>query len=69
MVQNPKEHQGPSRIMLLQLKLAIVLLYIAFIALVAFGQVFANNVVTLAGLMCFTAAAALTTYYMVLTQP
>jgi uncharacterized membrane protein (DUF485 family) len=69
MVQNPKEQQGPGRIMLLQLKLAIILLYIAFIALVAFGQVFANNVVTLAGLMCFTAAAALTTYYMVLTQP
>lgn len=55
--------------MLLQLKLAIVLLYVAFVALVAFGQVFVNNVVTLAGLMCFTAAAALTTYYMVLTQP
>jgi hypothetical protein len=69
MVQNPKEQQGPSRIMLLQLKLAIVLLYVAFIALVVFGQMFANNVVTLAGLLCFTAAAALTTYYMVLTQP
>jgi uncharacterized membrane protein (DUF485 family) len=69
MVQNPKEQQGPSRIMLLQLKLAIVLLYVAFVALIAFGQMFANNVVTLAGLMCFTAAAALTTYYMVLTQP
>jgi hypothetical protein len=69
MVQNPDEQQGPSRIMLLQLKLAIVLLYVAFVALVVFGQMFANNVVTLAGLMCFTAAAALTTYYMVLTQP
>jgi hypothetical protein len=69
MVQNPKEQQGLSRIKLLQLKLAIVLLYVAFIALVVFGQMFANNVVTLAGLLCFTAAAALTTYYMVLTQP
>jgi hypothetical protein len=69
MVQDPREQQGPSRIKLLQLKLAIVLLYVAFIALVVFGQMFANNVVTLAGLMCFTAAAALTTYYMVLTQP
>lgn len=69
MVQNPDEKQGPSRIRLLQLKLAIVLLYIAFVALIVFGQVFANNFVTFAGLMCFTAAAALTTYYMVLTQP
>ena len=69
MVQDPREQQGPSRIKLLQLKLAIVLLYVAFIALVVFGQTFANNMVTLAGLMCFTAAAALTTYYMVLTQP
>jgi hypothetical protein len=69
MVQNPEEQQGQNRIKLLQLKLAIVLLYVAFIALVVFGQMFANNVLTLAGLMCFTAAAALTTYYMVLTQP
>ena len=69
MVQDPREQQGPSRIKLLQLKLAIVLLYVAFIALVVFGQMFANNAVTFAGLMCFTAAAALTTYYMVLTQP
>jgi hypothetical protein len=69
MVQNPKEQQEQNRIKLLQLKLAMVLLYVAFVALVAFGEVFANSVVTLAGLMCFTAAAALTTYYMVLTQP
>jgi hypothetical protein len=69
MVQDPREQQGPSRIKLLQLKLAIVLLYVVFIVLVAFGEVFANNIVTLAGLLCFTAAAALTTYYMVLTQP
>lgn len=69
MVQNPVEEHGPSRIKLLQLKLAIVLLYIIFVALVGFGELSANNMVTLAGLMCFTAAAALTTYYMVLTQP
>lgn len=69
MVQDPREQKGPSRIKLLQLKLAIVLLYVVFIVLVAFGEVFANNIVTLAGLMCFTAAAALTTYYMVQTQP
>lgn len=69
MVQSPDEQQGQNRIKLLQLKLAIVLLYVAFVALVAFGQVFANNMVTISGLMCFTAAAALTTYYMVLTQP
>ena len=69
MVQNPDEKEGSSRIRLLQLKLAIVLLYIVFVALVVFGQVFANNLVTITGLMCFTAAAVLTMYYMVLTQP
>jgi hypothetical protein len=69
MVQNPMEQQGPSRLKLLQIRLAMVLLYVAFVALIVFGQMFANNVVTLAGLMCFTAAAALTTYYMVLTEP
>ncbi len=69
MVQLPEEQQGQSRKKLLLLKLAIVALYAVFAALIAIGQVMANNVVTLAGLMCFTAAAALTTYYMVLTQP
>ena len=69
MVQLPEEQQGQSRKKLLLLKLAIVVLYAVFAALIATGQVMANNVVTLAGLMCFTAAAALTTYYMVLTQP
>ena len=67
MVQLPEEQQGQSRKKLLLLKLAIVALYAVFAALIAMGQVMANNVVTLAGLMCFTAAAALTTYYMVLT--
>jgi hypothetical protein len=69
MVQNPTEQHEPDKKKLLQLKLAIVVLYAVFIALVAVGQLASNNVVTLAGLMCFTAAAALTTYYMVLTQP
>lgn len=69
MVQLPEEQQGQSRKKLLLLKLAIVTLYAVFAALIATGQVIANNVVTLAGLLCFTAAAALTTYYMVLTQP
>lgn len=69
MVEMPEEQQGKNRFKLLQLKLAIVLLYIVFIALIAFGQMFTSNVLTIAGLMCFTAGAALTTYYMVLTQP
>jgi hypothetical protein len=69
MVQNLKEEQALNRRKLLTLKLSIVVLYAVFIALVAVGELAANNVVTFAGLMCFTAAAALTTYYMVLTQP
>lgn len=69
MVQNPTEQHEPDKKKLLRLKLAIVMLYAVFIALVAVGQLATNNIVTLAGLMCFTAAAALTTYYMVLTQP
>ncbi len=69
MVQCPDEQQEQNRIKLLQLKLAAVLLVVFFVALVAFGQVSANNILTVAGLMCFTVAAALITYYMVLTQP
>ncbi len=69
MVQIPDEQQGQNRIKLLQLKLAAVLLFVFFVALVAFGQVMANSILTVAGLMCFTAAAALITYIMVLTQP
>jgi hypothetical protein len=69
MVQCPDEQQEQNRIKLLQLKLAAVLLVVFFVALVAFGQVLANSFLTVAGLMCFTAAAALITYYMVLTQP
>ncbi len=69
MVQMPDEQQEQNRVKLLQLKLAAVLLFVSFVALVAFGQVFVNNVLTVAGLICFTAVAALITYYMVLTQP
>jgi len=69
MVQLPEAQLEQSRKKLLLIKLAIVVLYAIFVALVAAGQIMANNVVTLAGLMCFTAGAALTTYYMVLTQP
>ena len=69
MVQIPEEQHGLNQKKLLMLKLAIVALYSVFVALVAVGELVANNVVTFAGLMCFTAAAALTTYYMVLTQP
>jgi len=69
MVQYPDEQQTQNRIKLLQLKLAAFLSIVFFVALVAFGQVLTNNILTVAGLMCFTAAAALITYYMVLTQP
>jgi len=69
LVQIPDEKQEQNRIKLLQLKLAAVLLFVFFVALVAFGQVLANSILTVAGLVCFTAAAGLITYYMVLTQP
>jgi uncharacterized membrane protein (DUF4010 family) len=52
-----------------QLKVAIVGLYGGFTALIGLGQVLDSDAVTVAGLMAFTAAAALTTYYMVETQP
>ncbi len=54
---------------LLLLKLAVISLFALFAVLIALGQVFGNDVLTIAGLMAFTAAAALMTYYMVLTQP
>jgi hypothetical protein len=54
---------------LVQLKVGILSLYFLFGDLIALGQMLGNDVVTLSGLMVFTAAAALTTYYMVLTQP
>jgi hypothetical protein len=69
MVQMPNEQQEQNRKKLMLLKLAICLLYSVFVGLIATGQLAASNAVTVAGLMCFTAGAALTTYYMVLTQP
>jgi len=67
MVQIIDEQTGPKKILLM--KLATCILYALFAALIGLGQIFSNNMVTFAGLMAFTAAAALTTYYMVLTQP
>jgi hypothetical protein len=54
---------------LLKMKLCIILLFALFISLVALGQIYTSQPLTISGLMCFTAAAALMTYYMVLTQP
>jgi hypothetical protein len=52
-----------------RLKIEIAGLYGLFAGLIAMGQLVGSNISTLSGLMAFTAAAALTTYYMVLTQP
>ncbi|MGD6851066.1 MAG: hypothetical protein ACQCN6_03295 [Candidatus Bathyarchaeia archaeon] len=54
---------------LLSLKLAIVCFVALFGTFIGLGQLLSNNIVTVAGLLCFTAAAAAITYYMVLTQP
>lgn len=54
---------------LIQLKIAILLLVALFIAQVILGQIYAVEVLTISGLICFTLGAALMTYYMVLTQP
>ena len=51
------------------LKLCIICLYVLFMVLVGLGGTFGSDAVTISGLMAFTVAAALTTYYMVLTQP
>ncbi len=51
------------------LKIAIIWMYALFVILIGLGQVLSSDIVTISGLMAFTAAAALTTYYMVLTQP
>ena len=53
---------------LTQLKAVIISLYGGFVALIGLGQVLDNDAVTVAGLMVFTAGAALTTYYLVETQ-
>jgi hypothetical protein len=63
------EQVEQNRKKIVLMKLAICLLYALFVALVGLGQILASNMVTFGGLMAFTAAAALTTYYMVLTQP
>ena len=54
---------------LTHLKVGIASLYGLFVALIVLGQVLRSDPVTFGGLMAFTAAAALTTYYMVETQP
>jgi hypothetical protein len=69
MVQMIDEQVGQNPNKILLMKLAIGILYAFFAVLIGLGQLFASNMVTLAGLMAFTAAAALTTSYMVLTQP
>ncbi len=53
---------------LLLLKLSILLLFVLFLVQVVLGQIFVVEVLTISGLICFTVAAALMTYYMVLTQ-
>ncbi len=54
---------------IVELKLAIFCFIALFASLLGLGQILSNNIVTIAGLLCFTAAAAAITYYMVLTQP
>jgi hypothetical protein len=54
---------------LTELKLAILLFYALFIAQIVLGQVYTNQILTISGLICFTAGAALMTCYMVETQP
>lgn len=54
---------------LVELKLAILLFYALFIIQIALGQIYQNQILTISGLICFTAGAGLMTYYMVETQP
>ncbi|MGD6806321.1 MAG: hypothetical protein ACQCN4_05120 [Candidatus Bathyarchaeia archaeon] len=51
------------------LKITTIWMYALFVILICLGQVFGSDFFTVSGLMAFTVAAALTTYYMVLTQP
>jgi len=51
------------------LKITTIWMYALFVILIGLGQVFGSDFFTVSGLMAFTVAAALTTYYMVLTQP
>jgi hypothetical protein len=69
MLQIIDEQTGQKRKKILLIKLAICLFYALFAALIGLGQVFTSNMVKFAGLIVFIEAAALTTYYMVLTQP
>jgi hypothetical protein len=50
------------------LKIAVFSFIALFIVLTALGQVFNNYALTVAGLLCFTAAAGVITYYYVLTH-
>ncbi len=61
--------QEQNKRQLLQLKLAIFCFIALFALLLGLGQLFSNSLITIGGLLCFTAAAAAITYYMVLTQP
>ncbi|MCW4000226.1 MAG: hypothetical protein NWE93_08295 [Candidatus Bathyarchaeota archaeon] len=53
---------------LVQLKLAIFCFIALFVTLIGLGQMFSNSVLTIGGLLFFTAAAAAITYYLVLTE-
>jgi len=53
---------------LTELRIGIFCMYGLFIGLVALGQVWANEALTVTGLVAFALAAALTTYYMVETE-
>lgn len=50
------------------LKIVIACLYGLFVGLTALGQILEIDALTVVGLMAFTVAAALTTYYMLETQ-
>jgi hypothetical protein len=54
---------------LVELKLAILLFFALFIIQIALGQIYINQLLTISGLICFTAGAGLMTYYKVETQP
>ena len=62
-------HEAEALKKLTCLKLGIICLYVLFTVLVGLGEAFDSDAVTISGLMALTTAAALTTYYMVLTQP
>ncbi len=53
---------------LTELRIGTICVYGLFIGLIALGQVWASEVLTITGLVAFAVAAALTTYYMVETE-